>query len=99
MPPPVGSYDFTLVVGETGTATSLFHNTHKVDNFSVKCQDGSSWEFDMDDKDGYPVATSDGGIGVLMGKQSIPINRRCAGFFLTLKRATPDTYYIRASVD
>lgn len=95
----VGIYDFDLVVSGSGTVTSELQQTFNLAQFSIKCDDDAVWEFDIFDVDGYPIFTSDVVIGPITGTQTVPINRRCAGFYLKLKNATPGTYHVRCNVD
>ena len=96
---PIGSFDFTLTVDGSGEATSPYQYTNRIHSFAIKCDTAFVWEFDIVDKDGFPVFTSDETTGPITGPRSIPVDRRCAGFFLKLKRATAGTYVVRASVD
>lgn len=95
----VGTNDFTLIVDQSGIAVSPKQIASRLSAFAVKCDDLSTWQFDILDRDGFPIFSSDAGIGVLTGPTNIPVDRRCADFVLHLKDATPGTYLIRCSID
>jgi hypothetical protein len=93
---PARNIDFDLVVGWSGTATSLVHGASVIDSLAVQCQPGSVWSFTLNDEDGYPISASQAPI---TGPVNIAIKQWCINFTLIIYNATADTYEVRANAN